>query len=159
MGEQGVDGEGVGVQLGGVDRPGGAGRELAHLFPGEEDPDGDGLTNAEELTRGTLPRNPDSDSDGLADGLETRLDLDPLAADSDQDGIRDGDEDSDGDGLSNNAEIARGSDPVSADTDGDGVGDGDEVAIGTDPKAFTDFVAGEVRRWGRVVRETGATVN
>jgi hypothetical protein len=36
-----------------------------------DDPDGDGLTNAQELAAGTKALNPDSDGDGLPDGADT----------------------------------------------------------------------------------------
>ncbi len=42
------------------------------------DPDGDGLTNAQELTIGTDPLNPDTDGDGFPDGLEVALGSNPL---------------------------------------------------------------------------------
>ncbi|PWT96956.1 MAG: hypothetical protein C5B51_32360, partial [Terriglobia bacterium] len=41
------------------------------------DPDGDGLTNAEEITLGTDPLNGDTDADGFPDGLEIALGSDP----------------------------------------------------------------------------------
>lgn len=46
------------------------------------DPDGDGLTNAEEDECGTDPNNPDTDGDGILDGAEG-----PCDEDSDCDGI------------------------------------------------------------------------
>jgi len=45
------------------------------------DPDGDGLTNREELELGTIPTGEDgydSDRDGVSDGAEVRCDTDPL---------------------------------------------------------------------------------
>jgi hypothetical protein len=41
---------------------------------GSGDTDGDGLTNDEEATRGTDPRDADSDRDGIEDGVEVDLD-------------------------------------------------------------------------------------
>ncbi|MGH2532973.1 MAG: hypothetical protein ACRDJW_11805 [Thermomicrobiales bacterium] len=58
----------------------------------EGDPDGDGLTNAQEEEFGTDPLNPDSDGDGLRDGREIELGTDPLNPDTDGDGFSDGDE-------------------------------------------------------------------
>lgn len=58
-----------------------------------EDPDQDGLSNADETTRGTDLWNADSDRDGLDDKAEVETYLtDPLVADSDDDGASDGDE-------------------------------------------------------------------
>jgi hypothetical protein len=58
----------------------------------EGDPDGDGLSNAQEDEAGTDPQNPDSDDDGLRDGREAQLETDPLNPDTDGDGANDGDE-------------------------------------------------------------------
>lgn len=56
------------------------------------DNDGDGLSDAEELSLGTDPNVRDTDSDGLDDGQENSIGTDPLNYDSDGDGINDGDE-------------------------------------------------------------------
>lgn len=91
------------------------------------DTDSDGLTDLEEVMRGTDPRNNDSDGDGLLDGFEVDNGLDPL------DPV-DGASDVDGDGLTNLEEQAAGTDPNNSDTDGDGLSDGDEVNVfGTSP--------------------------
>jgi outer membrane protein OmpA-like peptidoglycan-associated protein len=117
------------------------------------DPDGDGLTNAEEKQLGTNPKVADSDGDGLNDGDEIhKYKTNPLKADSDGDGLNDGDEalnyktdpnkaDTDGDGLKDGEEIGTfKTDPLKSDTDGDGLKDGEEIAkYKTDPlKADTD---------------------
>jgi hypothetical protein len=47
--------------------------------PGSTDIDGDGLSNEEELTRGTDPANPDSDGDGFHDGMEVHFGSNPLS--------------------------------------------------------------------------------
>jgi hypothetical protein len=78
------------------------------------DPDGDGLTNVEELDLGTDPLQVDTNGDGVPDGA-LATGRDPVSADLD------------GDGLSNAEERARGLDPLLADTDGDGVNDGQDV--------------------------------
>jgi hypothetical protein len=58
-----------------------------------EDPDQDGLSNADETTRGTDLWSADTDQDGLDDKAEIETYLtDPLVADSDDDGAMDGDE-------------------------------------------------------------------
>lgn len=76
------------------------------------DSDGDGLTNADELARGTLPDRRDTDEDGLDDGQEiNQRNTNPLSPDSDNDGVRDGDE------------VARGMNPLDPDSDADGIGD------------------------------------
>ncbi|MDO9096908.1 MAG: CARDB domain-containing protein, partial [Candidatus Methanoperedens sp.] len=80
---------------------------------GIEDPDQDSLTNLEEQTLRTNPRNPDTDGDILSDSDEKIKYLtDPLNRDTD------------GDGLTDDVEIALGSNPLNPDTDGDGIPDG-----------------------------------
>ena len=60
---------------------------------GSADPDGDGLTNAEEAELGTDPNNADTDGDGLDDYTEVNeTGTDPTVADTDGDGYDDGDE-------------------------------------------------------------------
>jgi hypothetical protein len=51
-------------------------------IPDSDDPDvdGDGLSNTNEVTLGTDPRNPDSDGDGWWDGVEVEAGSDPLLA-------------------------------------------------------------------------------
>lgn len=97
------------------------------ISDGQEDPDGDGLTNQEERELGTAPLNPDSDSDGLNDKEE----LDTFGSDPLQ-------PDTDGDGLNDGTEKQLGTDPNNADTDADGVADGDA----TYTAEFTDEKSG-----------------
>jgi hypothetical protein len=85
----------------------------------EEDPDDDGLRNAEEQLAGTDPLDNDTDDDGLLDGTESRIGTDPL------------DEDTDDDGLTDGAELRVGTDPLDEDTDGDGTLDGAETHTAT----------------------------
>ncbi len=89
----------------------------------DDDDDGDGLTNAEEVERQTDPANPDSDGDGLTDGEEVNdLETDPTNPDTDGDDLEDGDE------------ITQGTDPSLLDSDNDGYPDGEEVLQhNTDP--------------------------
>ena len=112
---------------------------------GQEDTDGDGLTNQQEVEIGTDPLNPDTDADELGDGEEyLRQGTDPLNQDSDGDTLSDGEEvlrrqtdplnpDTDQDGLNDGDEVLRGTDPLHPDTDRDELTDGDEVQRGTDP--------------------------
>lgn len=82
---------------------------FGHLFQGPDDDfDGDGFTNAEELAAGTNPADPnsnpnDSDQDGLPDAWEWlhfgHLDYGP-------------DDDPDGDGFTNAQEFAEGTNPA-----------------------------------------------
>lgn len=81
-----------------------------------EDPDGDSLTNAEELANGTDPLFADIDGDGLDDGAELANETNPYVADTDDDGLSDGDE------LSEPFNT----DPLDNDTDDDGILDGNE---------------------------------
>jgi outer membrane protein OmpA-like peptidoglycan-associated protein len=106
--------------------------------PGEDDDD-DGLSNGQELSLGTDPKNPDTDDDGLKDGEEVlTVGTDPLDDDSDDDGVLDGNEDANGDGVVDAGET----DPNAADTDGDGLLDGTELGLtapegdDTDPAVF-----------------------
>ena len=60
---------------------------------GDEDLDGDGLTNLQEIALGTEIRDPDTDGDGLSDFQEVnRYSTDPLKQDTDDDGVSDGKE-------------------------------------------------------------------
>lgn len=67
-----------------------------------DDPDRDGLSNKDELQRGTNLHNADTDGDGLLDGEEVKLGSNPLL------------QDTDGDGVPDNIEAATGSDPLNA---------------------------------------------
>jgi len=112
------------------------------------DPDGDNLTNLEEIEAGTNRDVADSDGDGLDDGAEVNVHgSDPNVVDTDGDGLSDGDEvishasdpnssDSDDDGLTDGAEVGtHGTDPLDRDSDDDGALDGEEVDLhGTDPQ-------------------------
>ena len=113
----------------------------------QSDADNDGLTQLQEFTHRTNPRNPDSDDDGLTDGMEINTyRTSALNPDTDGDGLKDGEEvlsyqtnpqsrDSDNDGLSDLLEIRDyQTNPNHADTDGDGLADKWEVENGTDAK-------------------------
>ncbi len=110
------------------------------------DNDNDGLSNVQEAALLTDPENDDTDGDGLLDGEEVNQHgTEPLNPDSDDDGLSDGDEiniymaapnnpDSDGDGLTDGEEVNEyGTSPTEPDTDGDGFDDDVEIAGGTDP--------------------------
>ncbi len=57
------------------------------------DTDGDGLSDAQENTLGTDPKNSDTDADGLFDGEEVKIyKTDPLNPDTDGDTFNDGQE-------------------------------------------------------------------
>ena len=59
----------------------------------DDDSDGDGLLNKEEIKLETNPQNADTDGDGLSDYDElNKYNTDPLKADSDGDTLKDGDE-------------------------------------------------------------------
>jgi hypothetical protein len=87
------------------------------------DPDGDGLTNYQEIiVRLTNPNVADTDGDGVKDGQEVTDGTNPLVTDSDGDGLSDGDE------------KTRTTNPLLTDTDGDGYSDSYEVQFSTNPK-------------------------
>ena len=105
----------------------------------DDDLDGDGLTNAQEVALGTNPNKPDTDGDGLSDGVETNTGVfvsagntgtNPLRSDTDGDGLSDGVETNTG--VYSSA-FHTGTHPLVADTDGDGRSDGAEVASGISP--------------------------
>jgi alpha-tubulin suppressor-like RCC1 family protein len=92
------------------------GSTQSRSFPGrvfldQADTDGDGLSDSEELVRGTSPTNPDTNADGLSDSDNIRRGRDPVSMDVD------------GDGWTNALEIAGGTNPFAADSDRDGVND------------------------------------
>ncbi|NMB77054.1 MAG: DUF11 domain-containing protein [Myxococcales bacterium] len=113
---------------------------------GNADPDGDGLTNAQEAALGTDPDDADSDDDGLSDGEEeSAFVTDPLDFDSDDDGLSDGQEAGRSDGIPDpdgggplggtdasiflpDADPTTTTDPTNPDSDGDGLSDGTEDA-------------------------------
>ncbi len=96
----------------------------------DDDPDNDGLSNAEESAADTDPRNADSDEDGLSDGDEVNVyGTNPALSDTDGDSMHDGWEvrygldptdftdantDSDGDGFTNLEEYTGGVNPLNA---------------------------------------------
>jgi cysteine-rich repeat protein len=133
------------------------------------DSDADGLSDADEMDRGTNPLSADSDGDGLDDLYEVRHGFDPLhpgdgAADPDGDGLTNSQErtagtdpnlaDTDGDGLDDGTEITELlTDPLRPDSDGDGLNDGAEVDGGTDP--LTADTDGGGRSDGQEVNSDG----
>jgi len=127
------------------------------------DTDGDGMSDAWEVSNGFDPYNPndaiqDEDNDGLPNGWEVIHGLNPFDAadassDLDSDGMPNGWEftygfnpfdnsdatsDCDHDGLSNRNEFLHGADPRVRDTDRDGMPDGWEVENNLDSLAFSD---------------------
>ena len=92
-----------------------------------EDPDNDGLTNAQEMALGTDPLKWDTDGDGIPDGQEAAdPHLNPLAKDTDGDGLNDG------------SELRLGTDPSNPDSDGNGIPDGQDTHF----QVLTDHVYG-----------------
>lgn len=114
----------------------------------QDDPDLDGLTNAQEAAAGTDRLLADTDFDGLLDGDEPSKKTSALDPDSDDGGTIDGievasgtdplvakddvpipDVDADVDGLADAVEMALATDPANPDTDGDGLTDGAEATV------------------------------
>ena len=121
----------------------------ADSFLGEEDRDGDGLTEVEELFFETDPLLTDTDGDGLTDYEEAYLSgTEPLVYDSVQAGVSDAESDIDGDGLNNKKELMLGTNPCSKDTDLDGLTDDEELNVyGTDPLLADTDGDGAVDGW------------
>ncbi len=106
------------------------------LVGGDDDTDGDGLSNLEEGTVGTDPTRADTDGDGLSDSAELAGgsplllepeagDTNPLDADTDDDGLADGEE-----VLATGRLAGRTpTDPLQADSDQDGLSDGLEAGV------------------------------
>ncbi|MBC2603082.1 RHS repeat protein [Puniceicoccus vermicola] len=91
---------------------------------GEDDYDGDSLSNRLEYEYGTDPTSTsDSEPDGMPDEWEIFHGLNV--------GVDDGDLDKDGDGLSNLLEFQNGTNPTDIDSDNDGLSDGREIEVGT----------------------------
>ncbi|TQV65581.1 PQQ-like beta-propeller repeat protein, partial [Exilibacterium tricleocarpae] len=128
-------------------------RSKSGYYSRTQDTDGDGAIDCWEFVYGLDPLNPndgilDPDGDGLSNFEEILALTDNLKADTDGDGLSDGDEinihntgptekDSDHDGLNDGYEIAQGLDPlvggeVLLDSDGDGFSDRQELQTGFD---------------------------
>lgn len=85
------------------------------ITDGEDDLDGDGISNAEEIRLGTDPTKGDTDGDNLTDYEEVyTYGTDPLNTDTD------------GDGLSDYDDVILGFSPLLQDTDGNGIIDSEE---------------------------------
>ena len=98
----------------------------------DNDNDNDGLTNDEEIVRGTDYLNPDTDKDKIKDS-EDAFPLDVTEwQDTDVDGSGDNlDTDDDNDGLTDEEELfVYQTNPLSADTDKDLISDKREISIG-----------------------------
>jgi PKD repeat protein len=139
------------VTLGVQDDDGGADSLSWTLTVSYVDTDGDGLSDAEELSLGTDPTLSDSDGDTLTDLEEVDLyGTDPRDRFSDSDGLDDAaelalgldptDGDMDDDGLTDDVEISLSTVPTACDTDGDGLADGLEEGLAA-PDADTDLGA------------------
>lgn len=89
-----------------------------------DDPDQDGLTNAEERFYSTDIHKADTDDDGFNDSEEVRNGYNPLGT---------GKLDSDNDGFPDPDERKFGTDPFNPDTDRDGYADGAEITRGYNP--------------------------
>ena len=112
--------------------------------PRDDDSDGDGISDADEIAAGTDPYSNDTDGDGLTDDQEIRLGTDPTNDDTDGEGLSDGDEvnvwhtdprdtDTDDDRINDYEETLIGTDPLDADADHDGLNDQGELVASTDP--------------------------
>ncbi|MBP5702064.1 MAG: cellulose binding domain-containing protein, partial [Lachnospiraceae bacterium] len=106
-----------------------------------EDLDGDGLGNLDEITRGTDTGNPDTDRDDLSDYAEVyEYGTDPLNPDSDGDTLSDGDD------------VLLGFSPLLPDTDNNGILDCNEIVYQT---TENDFPLGD----GRGITNVSVSMN
>ena len=81
----------------------------------QEDKDGDGVINIDEVKHNASPFSPDTDFDDVLDGDEIKLGTKPDDMDTDKDGLTDGNE------------IKLGTDPLNPDTNDNGIKDGEEI--------------------------------
>jgi len=113
------------------------GWEAMYLDPLNDDVNNNGVADGDE----------DFDGDGLTNKEEYLLNTNPTTLDSDGDGVSDGNEDFDGDGLGNKDELDANpysTDPSNPDTDLDGVNDSAEQSNGsnpTSPNPVVEFVS------------------
>lgn len=107
------------------------------------DPDGDGLTNAQEATYGTDPNKKDTDGDGFSDKAEiTGLTIpghgtvrtNPLAKDTDGDGLSDYTEIRTGFRVWTPKQYTTYASPILTDTDHDGLSDAKERSLHLSPR-------------------------
>lgn len=98
----------------------GEGVTVAAKFNPDDDEDGDGLTNVDELKYATSLKKNDSDGDGLSDGYEVKKGTNPLVPDTDNDGIYDG------------AEVVMGTDPLTKNP----LTSAEKYAVSEDGKVF-----------------------
>lgn len=108
----------------------------------DDDDDGDGLPDADEIGYGSNPLLVDSDADTVEDPYDNCIAAANTGQDDlDGDGAGDAcDTDDDGDGLTDAQELVLGSNRLSADTDEDGFIDGEDncVLVFNDDQADTD---------------------
>ena len=132
------------------------GRDFFTMDPFNDDMDGDGFKDGEEIrTWGTDPRMDDTDNDGLSDSVEAaywQSEGVSIFSNDDKDCYENLllDPDCDNDGLYDSEEIARGTDPLKADTDSDGLEDYLDLSPSRNPPSdalqwTTQYQAGMLR--------------
>jgi outer membrane protein OmpA-like peptidoglycan-associated protein len=118
------------------------GIKISYSFFHDNDFDGDGISNLDEIASGVNPYRSDSDGDGISDDEEINIwKSNPMKKDTDSDGLQDQEEisyrtdlnnsDTDSDGLNDFDEIfVHHSYPTYPDSDLDGIGDAKEISLG-----------------------------